>query len=176
MTLLVRTQKEPLSMKGLVEDTVRAIDPDVPLFDGGPLTDQIAKSMRRELHFARLTSVCGTLALVLACMGIYGTVAYSVGRRTREIGIRMALGARSTQIMHSVMGEMRLVGLGIVLGLLGSWPLSRWMESQLYELSASDPLSLALATLVLATIAALAIYLPARRASRVDPAEVLRLH
>jgi len=144
----------------------------VPVFGTGPLTNQIERAMRRERQLARLTGLCGTLALFLTCMGICGTVSYGVGRRSREIGIRMTLGARSDQILGSTMRELLLVGLGTVLGL--ACALTRWLESQLFELSPTDPLSLILATLLLVAVAGLAVYVPARRASRLDPVEVLR--
>jgi ABC-type antimicrobial peptide transport system permease subunit len=124
---------------------------------------------------ARLASFFGLLALLLACVGLYGVMSYGVARRTNEIGIRMALGARDQSVLWLVLREaLTLVGIGLVIGVLASLLVTKTAESLLYELKPNDPLTIAFATLMLAAVAALAGYLPARRASRVDPMVALR--
>jgi predicted permease len=174
MTFLLRFQHGPESLLPLVRKTVAAVDPNLPLFETKTLTAQIDESMLQERQFARLSTLGGVLALGLACIGLYGTLSQSVNRRTQEIGIRMALGAERADILRSVMKEMLLVGLGATLGLAGAWALTRWLASMLFQLTATDPPTLLLATLLMVGVAALAVYFPARRASRVDPMETLR--
>ena len=124
---------------------------------------------------ARLASFFGLLALLLACVGLYGVMSYGVARRTNEIGIRMALGARGRSVLWLVLREaLLLVVIGLVIGVGASLLVTKTAESLLYELKPNDPLTIALATLILAGVAAFAGYLPARRASRVDPMIALR--
>ena len=124
---------------------------------------------------ATLAGGFAVLALALACIGIYGLLAYNVSRRTREIGIRMALGAQAGRVVASVITRgSRLVLIGVVAGLPVVWMGSRWIESLLFNVRPLDPATIAGAILVLLTAAQLAAYLPARRASRVDPLEALR--
>jgi ABC-type antimicrobial peptide transport system permease subunit len=124
---------------------------------------------------ARLASFFGLLALLLASVGLYGVLSYGVARRTNEIGIRMALGARGRSVLWLVLREaLTLVVIGLVLGVGASLALTRTAESLLYELKPNDPLTITLATLLLAAVAVFAGYLPARRASRVDPMIALR--
>jgi len=131
--------------------------------------------MAQERILAMLVSGFGALALALACVGLYGLLHYSVARRTREIGIRMALGARQSSVIGMEMGRaLRLVAAGIVLGLPDVWIASRWVKSLLFGLAPDDPATIAGAALLLVTAALLAAYAPARRASRVDPMTSLR--
>jgi ABC-type antimicrobial peptide transport system permease subunit len=124
---------------------------------------------------ATLAGGFGLLALTLACVGLYGLLAYSVAQRTKEIGIRMALGAQGSRVVALVLkGGARLVLVGIALGLPAAWAASRWVESMLFGLTPTDPAALGGAVVLLATAAQLAAYLPARRASRLDPVMVLR--
>jgi ABC-type antimicrobial peptide transport system permease subunit len=124
---------------------------------------------------ATLATGFGVLALLMSCIGIYGLLAYTVARRTKEIGIRMALGARSIQVIAMVLrSAVGLVLIGVLLGLPAAWAASRWIESMLFGLKRNDPFTLAGAVLLLVTSAMLAAYLPARRASRVDPMMTLR--
>jgi len=124
--------------------------------------------------FARMSVVLGALALGLACIGLYGILSYAIVRRTREIGVRMALGARSADVVRMVMGELRSVVLGALLGLGLAFALTRYLESLLFGLSSNDPITFGLATLLLFGVAALSAYIPARRASNVDPVVALR--
>jgi ABC-type antimicrobial peptide transport system permease subunit len=124
---------------------------------------------------ARLATFFGLLALLLACIGLYGVMSYGVARRTNEIGIRMALGARGVSVLWLVLREaLVLVAIGLVVGLIASRLLTKTAASLLYELKPNDPLTIVLATLLLAVVALVAGYLPARRASRVDPMVALR--
>src|SRR6185369_11862458 len=124
---------------------------------------------------ARLGTFFGLLALLLACIGLYGVLAYGVARRTNEIGIRMALGAQNLSVLWLVLREaLLLVAFGLVIGVFASLALTKTAASLLYELKPNDPMTIALATLLLAVVAAVAGYLPARRASRVDPMTALR--
>ena len=151
-----------------------------PKLPGAPirfrtLTEQVASSLVRERLMATLAGAFGALALILAGVGLYGLLAYNVAGRTREIGIRMALGARQARVLRTVLaGAVRLVAAGIVLGLPIAWFASRWVESMLFGLTPTDPATVSGAVLMLVSAALLAAYLPARRASRVDPMTALR--
>jgi ABC-type antimicrobial peptide transport system permease subunit len=135
----------------------------------------ISRSLTQQTLVARLASFFGLLALLLACIGLYGVLSYGVARRTNEIGIRMALGARNRSVLWLVLREaLLLVAIGLVIGVFASLALTKTAASLLYELKPNDPLTIALATLLLAMVAAVAGYLPARRASRVDPMTALR--
>jgi ABC-type antimicrobial peptide transport system permease subunit len=124
---------------------------------------------------AKLSSFFSLLALLLASIGLYGVMSYDVARRTREVGIRMALGAQRRDVVGLVMREtMLLVVIGVIIGLITALGATRLIESRLYGLRPNDPLTIALAGLLLLTVAAIAGYLPARRAARVDPMEALR--
>ena len=124
---------------------------------------------------ATLAGAFGVLALTLVSVGLYGLLAYTVARRTREIGIRMALGAQRLRVVMLVLtGAARLVVIGIVVGLPAAWAGSRWVQSMLFGLTPADPIAIVGATLLLAFVAQLAAYLPAWRASRVDPLTALR--
>jgi predicted permease len=151
-----------------------------PKLPGAPvrirtLTDQVTASLVKERLMATLAGCFGTLALALAGVGLYGLLAYSVARRTKEIGIRMALGARQARVLRNVMmAAIRLVAIGIALGLPAAWAASTWVKSMLFGLTPTDPATVVGAALVLGGAALLAAYLPARRASRVDPMTALR--
>jgi ABC-type antimicrobial peptide transport system permease subunit len=174
MTFSVRSRYEPEALLGLVRNTVKQVDPYLPLFETGTLTQKIESLVVQEKQFVRLSTFSGVLALLLACIGIYGTLSASVSRRIQEIGIRMALGARRQDILGSVMRGMFMVALGIGIGLSGAWALTRWLSSLLFQLTAMDPLTLLAATLVLVAVAGVAVYIPARRASLVEPMVALR--
>ncbi len=131
--------------------------------------------MVQERLLAELSSFFGLLALLLACIGLYGVMSYDVARRTHEIGVRMALGAEAMDVVRLVMREtMSLVVIGLIAGLVAALLTTRLIASLLYGLTPDDPLTVGLASLLLLTVAALAGYLPARRAARVDPMVALR--
>jgi predicted permease len=149
--------------------------------DGGMLVEfrvldlQIAQSVLRERLMANLTGGFGLLAAILATIGLYGVMSYMVARRRNEIGLRMALGARSLDILRLVFGEAgRLLLIGLGVGLAGSWALSRYAESLLFGLEPNDTVTLALGCLLLALTGAAASFMPARRATGLDPSAVLR--
>jgi ABC-type antimicrobial peptide transport system permease subunit len=139
------------------------------------LTEQVAGTLVQERMMATLAGGFGVLALVLACIGLYGLLAYSVARRTKEMGIRMALGAQRRRVIGMIVkGAVRLVVFGIALGLPAAWAASRWVKSMLFGLTPTDPATIGAAVAILATAALVAAYIPARRASRVDPMTALR--
>jgi putative ABC transport system permease protein len=139
------------------------------------LSTQVQATIVQERMMATLAAAFGLLALTLACVGIYGLLAYSVAQRIKEIGIRMALGAQATRVVALVLkGGTRLVVIGIAIGLPAAWVASRWVESMLFGLTPTDPAAIGGAIVLLTIAAQLAAYLPARRASRVDPLIALR--
>jgi ABC-type antimicrobial peptide transport system permease subunit len=140
-----------------------------------PLSAQVAATIVQEQMMATLAGVFGLLALTLASVGLYGLLAYSVAQRTKEIGIRMALGAQGRRVVALVLkGGARLVVIGIALGLPAAWAASRWVESLLFGLTPTDPAAIGGAIVLLMAAAQLAAYLPARLASRLDPLAALR--
>jgi predicted permease len=181
MSLVVRTAGDPATMLPTVTRAVRSVEPDLPL-EGASLWSgvyDLRASLQASLAYRRfitgLLAAFALPALLLAALGIYGVVAYLVAQRSHEIGIRMALGAGRRDIVALVLGEgMRLAAIGVALGAAGAVATTRWLRSELYETSATDPLTFVLAAVVLAAIGALATLLPARRATAIDPARALQ--
>ena len=164
----------PALLAGPITGALAAVDPDFNV-SYRVLSDQIGESLNQERVVALLSAFFGGLALLLAGLGLYGVTAYSVTRRRAEIGIRMALGAAPGRVLGFVLRRVALqVGLGVVIGALMSWWLSRFVASLLFGLDARDPLTIGLAVLVLGGVGALAGLVPARRAARIDPAAVLK--
>ena len=175
MTVYVRTNLDPRQLMSIVRAKVHALDVNVPVYGMRTTEEQIDLSLRSERLVASLSSVFGFLATLLAVIGLYGVMAYTVARRTREIGIRMALGALQGNVIWMVMKEVfLLIAIGIVIGLPLAIALSRLVRSQLYGLAPHDPTTLLIATAMLAIVACLAGFVPALRASRVDPTRALR--
>jgi predicted permease len=175
MTVYVRTHLEPSQLYRAMRETVRALDPKMPIYSMRTTEEQIDNSLRTERLVASLSGVFGALATMLAVIGLYGVMAYTVTRRTREIGIRMALGAFRREVIWMVMREVLiLIGAGVLVGLPLAVGLSFLVKSQLYGLAPSDPVTLILATVLLALVAGLAGFIPALRASRIDPMNALR--
>ncbi|HZN10704.1 MAG TPA: FtsX-like permease family protein, partial [Blastocatellia bacterium] len=174
MRLTVRTSGDPLRLAAAVRERVRALDQDLPL--GLATMEQIVTdSVGRQRFNLLLLGSLGAAALLLAVVGVFGVVNYSVAQRTHEIGIRVALGAQERDVLGLVIRQgMTPALLGVALGVAGSLALTRWMQELLYGVSATDPLTFALVALLLTLVALAACYLPARRAARVDPLVALR--
>jgi predicted permease len=173
--MYVRTASRPEAALGSIRDVLRQLDPNVPLVRPRTMDSQLDQSLLNDRLVATLSAAFGTLATMLAVIGLYGVMAFTVARRTREIGVRMALGAVQSDVVWLVMREvLMLVGTGIVLGLAGAWGLGRLVSSQLYGITASDPGTIAGAATLLAIVALVAGYVPARRATRVNPVLALR--
>jgi putative ABC transport system permease protein len=181
MNVLVRTAGDPAAMIPTLTRAVRAVDPDIPL-EGARLWSRVydlRSSLHASLSYRRfitgLLAAFALPALLLAALGIYGVISYLVTQRGHEIGIRMALGAERGDIVRLVLREgMRLAALGVLLGAVGAALTTRWLRAQLYEVSATDPVSFMLAALVLAAMGVLATLVPARRATAIDPARALQ--
>jgi predicted permease len=174
-TVVARTDGDPAALAASVRQVIRDIDPNQPVRSIAPLREVMADSIARDRFFTVVFVVFGTLALVLAVIGVYGVLAYAVGQRTSEIGVRMALGARAADILGMVMGSgMRLVVVGIAVGAIAALFLTQLLASQLYSVSANDPATFVAAPLGIAAVALLACYVPARRAIHIEPTTALR--
>jgi len=166
----LRTAGAPAGVMGSVRDVIRQIDPNLPITDVSTQIEQVEKRFAQEKLFAQAYTLFGGLALLLASIGLFGLMSYNVSRRTNEIGIRMALGAQRQDVLRLVMGEsMLLVAIGVVTGLGIAIAASRLVATLLFGLPPTDPLAIATAMGVMIAVSSLAGYLPARRASRVDP-------
>jgi predicted permease len=175
MTFYVRARGAASGIGVSVRQVAQRVDPNLPIFDMKPMTLVMDESLFLERMVAALSVAFGALATLLAAIGLYGVMSYAVARRTREIGIRMALGAERSSVMWLVLKEVALmVGIGVGVGLPIAFALSHVVQSQLFDLSAHDPIALTAAAAVLAFVALAAGYLPARRATRVDPMLALR--
>jgi ABC-type antimicrobial peptide transport system permease subunit len=151
------------------------VDANLPIYAMRTMDAQISNSLTTERMIASLSTVFGFLATVLAIIGLYGVMSYSVAQRTREIGVRMALGAAQEKVIWMVMREvLKLVAIGVALGVPTALVLIRVVQSQLFGLSAHDPSTLGVATVALVVVACVAGYVPALRASRLDPMRALR--
>ena len=173
--LAVRAMSDPAALVSAVKQVARSLEPGAPVVRLRNMSRIVADSIAAERFSALLMTCLGALALALASVGVYALAAFSVSQRTREFGVRLALGAQQRQILGLLMREEApLVGAAVGLGALGGWVLTRFLASQLYEVSPGDPLFFAAAALCLAAFATVASYLPARRASRADPIAALR--
>jgi predicted permease len=176
MAVVLRTAADPAGLTEGVRAAIREIDPALPLTGITTQAAQIENRVSQERLFATAYSLFGGLALLLSAIGLFGVMSYSVARRTNEIGIRMALGARRLDVVRMVLGEsMLLVGIGVVLGLAGAFAGGRYVASKLFGLEAGDLLTLASAVGILVVVSIAAGLLPARRAARVDPLVALRV-
>jgi putative ABC transport system permease protein len=174
-TLLVRSAGDPLALARAVRNAVLAIDSTQPVFDVRSMDDRLAESLATRRLSVILVALFSGLALVLAALGLYGTLAYAVAQRRREIGIRLALGAQRAAVFRLILRRgMSLVGIGLGVGLAAALVFGRLLANLLYGVGARDPLTLSIVVLVLAAAALLACFLPARRATQVDPMIALR--
>jgi putative ABC transport system permease protein len=175
LTLAVRGDGRPAALTDAVRNALRAAGDDILVTYIATLDEQVDQSLLQERLLATLALFFGMLALLLACVGLYGVMSYDVAQRTHEIGIRMALGANAPQVVRLVLRQTLVwVALGVALGLGAALLGTRWAESLLFGLKPNDPLTIGLATLTLLAVAVVAGYLPARRAARVDPLAALR--
>jgi predicted permease len=174
--VVIRTAKDAESMLSAITEAMRTVDPRLPLRDMSTNVDRIGKSyLLNERIFAYASTLFGSLALFVAMIGLFGLMSYGVARRTKEIGLRMALGAESRVVLKSVMTEaLVMVAGGIVVGLGGALLMARMISSLLFGLAAYDPVTISAAAATLFAVSCLAGYLPARRAARVDPMTALR--
>jgi putative ABC transport system permease protein len=173
--LVVRTNGDAASLAGAVRQAVWAVDKDQPISNVRTMDHVVAAAVSRERFQTLLLGLFATLALVLACVGLYGVISYAVVQRTHEIGVRMALGAQPGDVLRLVINQgMLLTLIGLVIGVAGAFVVTRVMTEMLFGVTATDPLTFAGVPLVLGVIAFLACYVPARRATKVDPLVALR--
>jgi ABC-type antimicrobial peptide transport system permease subunit len=171
----IRTFADPNSLVKTIRREVEQVDRTLPILNISPLGELLDRTLTQERLIAQLSAFFGALALLLACIGLYGVLSYSIARRTNEIGIRMALGAEQTTVLGMILREtLVVVAAGVAIGIPVAFALTRLVSSKLYGLKASDPLTIIVASAVLVVVATFAGYLPARRASRVDPLDALR--
>jgi putative ABC transport system permease protein len=175
MTMVMRADSDPLALAGALRSEVQALDKDQPISDVRTMDDFLSASIARTRFSALLLAVFAGVAMVLAAVGIYGVMAYSVEQRTREIGIRMALGAdRGSVIAMVVRQGMTLSLIGVAIGLVAAWALTRFLATLLFQVSATDAKSFVVVSAALIVVSLLASLIPARRATEVDPIVALR--
>jgi putative ABC transport system permease protein len=175
LAIVVRTQNDPAALAPAVREAIAEIDKTQPIYDMQPLDQLVAKSLGQRRFTLTLMLLFGVIALVLSAIGIYGVMAFAVTQRTQEIGIRMALGARAIDVLKMVVGSgMFLALIGVAVGLIGAFALTRLMASLLFGVSPTDLVTFGLVTTGLLIVALLACYIPARRATKVDPLVALR--
>jgi predicted permease len=175
LTLHARTAGEPANLVAAIRREVETLDKNLPVYNVRTFNDLVAQSIYRERLIATLSGFFGLLALLLASLGLYGVMAYSVARRTREIGIRLALGAQTSDVLKLIVRHgMGLALVGIGLGVVAAWASMRVLANLLFGVSPTDLLTFVSIPLVLVAVALLACYLPARRAAKVDPLTALR--
>ena len=175
ISFVVRTSGDPSALAGPVRGEIAKIDKDLAISKVLPMTSYLDRAMAATRFTMVLAAIFGGLALLLAAVGIYGVVACSVNQRTREMGIRMALGATPAQVLSMVLGQgLRLVLIGLALGIAGAMALTRLMSGLLFGVEPTDPLTFATVALVLVTVVLVACLLPARRAAVTDPIVALR--
>jgi putative ABC transport system permease protein len=175
MTVVLHTDGHPLSLASAVRGELKQLDATLPAARMRTMEQVVSKATGSRRFNMALLAFFAVTALILTVMGIYGVVAFLAGRRVREVGIRMALGAQRGDVLRLMLGQgMRPVAYGGVFGLAGSLAASRLVASQLYGIKPSDPVTLVGAVVILAVVALVACWLPARRAAKVDPMEALR--
>jgi predicted permease len=171
----VRFSGEPGAIVSAVRQAIKEVNRNLPIAEVAMFSEQVDRSLVQQKLIARLSSFFGLLALLLAAIGLYGVISYSVTQRTREIGIRMALGAERRNVLRLVIGQgAKLALIGVLAGLGASWALTRWIESLLFGVSPTDRMTFVIIALLLIAVALLACYIPARRATKVDPMVALR--
>jgi predicted permease len=175
LTLVVRTGRDPLALAPAVQAQIWSLDRDLPISDLASMQQVVERAVWQPRFSTTLLGGFAGLALVLAAIGIYGVMSFDVSRRTQEIGIRMALGAKPADVMRSVLGDGgKLAAIGTAIGIAGALALTRYLKTLLYEVSTTDPAALVGAAALLGLVALTAVWLPARKATRVDPVVALR--
>jgi putative ABC transport system permease protein len=175
MAIYLKTDVAPMAVTQSVREQVRALDRDLPVFGERTMAQVSAESVSRRRFAMQLVGLFGILALLLAAVGIYGVIAYSVTQRTREIGIRVALGASRSEILRWVLKQgMVLTMAGVVIGLVGAFSLTRLLRSLLFGVGPTDIVTYVVLAILLTIVALIACYFPARRATKVDPLVALR--
>jgi putative ABC transport system permease protein len=173
--VVVKTTTESAAMVAIMQQQVSQLDQALPLFGIHTMREIRNNNVAPERLNLGLLGGFAALALILAIIGLYGLLAFTVTQRQREIGIRMALGARRFDVLNLVVGQgMRLTSIGILIGISGAWALTRVMEHLLFEVKSTDPMTFSAVSLLLVGVALLACWLPARRAAKIDPMEALR--
>jgi len=174
-TLVVRTKGEPGALTPTIRRIIASIDPDQPVSELRTMDEIVDLNVADRQQQMTLLGAFAALALILASIGLYGVLSYAVTQRSREIGLRMALGASASSVIRMIVGRgLALTGIGLAIGLVSAWAATRAMKNLLYGVAATDPLTFGSVAALLALIALIACYAPARRASRVDPIVVLR--
>jgi putative ABC transport system permease protein len=172
---IVRAEGDPTLLANAVRAAVREIDPALPIFGMQAMSDMVADSLARPRFLSLLLGAFSIISLAMAAIGIYGVMSYSVSRRTQEIGVRVALGARASDVLMMVLGQgTKLAAAGVAIGLAGAFALTRVMSTLLFEVSVTDPATFGAVVALLAAVTLLACYVPARRATKVDPIVALR--
>ncbi|MGH9802566.1 MAG: FtsX-like permease family protein, partial [Blastocatellia bacterium] len=175
MAIVIRTPNDPNSLAASVRGVIKSADSDLPIFRVRTMDQFVADSMTQRRFALLLICIFACLALLLSAIGLYGVMAYSVTQRTHELGLRMALGAQASDVLKLVVKQgMLLAVFGLALGVVGAIFLSRLMKTMLFNVSATDPLVFVAIALTLAAVALLACFIPARRATKVDPMVALR--
>ena len=174
-SFIARTDSDPARLTAALREAVRSVDPSLAVSRIKLMSDLVSASLASRRFVVTLLGIFAGLALLMAVIGLYGVISYSVTQRTQEIGIRMALGAQASGVLSLVIGQgMQLAGIGAAIGLIASLAFSRLLKNQLFQVSAFDPLTFTATALILIAAALLATYIPARRATRVDPMDALR--
>jgi putative ABC transport system permease protein len=174
-TLVIRAQSDPAGLTSAIRAAVQAVDPTQAVSQINTMSDMVSASLAPRRFVVTLLGVFAGMALLMAVLGLYGVISYSVAQRTQEIGIRLALGAQRAEILAMVIGQgMWLAGIGAGIGLAASLAISRLLSNQLFHVSPFDPVIFTATALVLIGAALAACYIPARRATRVNPIEALR--
>jgi putative ABC transport system permease protein len=175
MTVVVRTPGDPAALAGAVAAAIHSVDKEQPVLHVMPMTGYIARTVGRQRFSMTLYGIFGVLSLLLAAVGVYGVSAYNVSQLNHQIGIRIAIGARPGDVVRLVVGgNAMLVAAGLATGTIAALALTRWLASQLFGITARDPLTFGIVVTTLAAVALLACWLPARRSTRIDPAVALR--
>jgi predicted lysophospholipase L1 biosynthesis ABC-type transport system permease subunit len=173
--IVVRANGDPLALAAAAREQVRALDPNLPLAQAMPLHEMVTRSVARPRFYMSLLTLFAAVALALSATGIFGVMSYAVAQQSKEIGIRMALGARAIDVLKSVVGRaLALAGFGVVVGVAVSLLLGGIIRNQLFSVTVFDPMTLASVVLVLMASAALASLIPASRAARIDPVKAFR--